>query len=71
MAGLPSKSAAMSEEDMSAGRSEDPGDEEGDSLGNVQTLTDLFDQLDRAAFKRVLEYRDSFTAPPGKTAKQR
>jgi hypothetical protein len=62
----------MSEEDMSADRQDAPsGDEEADSPTNIQTLTDLFDQLDRAAFKRVLDHRDSFvTAAPGKTAER-
>lgn len=51
----------MSEEEKPVGHSEDPADsDEIDAPQNVQTLTDLFDQIDRAAFKRVLEYRDSF-----------
>jgi hypothetical protein len=38
----------------------------------VQTLTDLFDRLDRAAFKRVLEHRDAdaSAAPASRTGKR-
>ena len=62
----------MSEEDMSADGPQSPpgGDEETDSPNNVQTLTDLFDQLDRAAFKRVLDHRDAFMRPRAKKAER-
>lgn len=62
----------MSEEDMSANGPESPAgeQEEGDRPNNIQTLTDLFDQLDRAAFKRVLDHRDSLVSPRNKKAEQ-
>lgn len=53
-------------QDASAG-SEDSSDPAGDHADagagrdgdNIQSLTDFFDQMDRAAFKRALANRDS------------
>ena len=54
----------MADEQKPVDQGEAPAHEDAmDAPQNVQTLTDLFDQLDRAAFKRVLEYRDSFLTP--------
>ena len=59
----------MSEEKSSAEQLERIPEEAVEPDCNVQTLTDLFDQLDRAAFKRVLDSRDSFAAPRNRPAK--
>jgi hypothetical protein len=49
----------MTEDVQSPNSQEREHDEAPQDRDNVQTLTDLFDQLDRAAFKRVLENRDA------------
>jgi len=51
------KSNAASDSDTAAS---EPSDDSGASdSDNIQSLTDLFDQMDRAAFKRALENRDA------------
>ena len=58
----------MPKEDNVAGKVEQVDDDTSESDPTVQTLTDLFDQLDRAAFKRVLDYRDSIATSRKKPA---
>ena len=45
-------------DDASKSRDESGSDADASS-SNVQSLTDLFDQMDRAAFKRALANRDA------------
>ena len=48
----------MTDADEASPSTDQPAGEEENS--NVQSLTDLFDQMDRAAFKRALANRDAF-----------
>lgn len=57
------------EETPSEATESSPSDDGAETSTNVQTLTDLFDQLDRAAFKRMLDYRDSFRRSAEKRSK--
>jgi hypothetical protein len=50
---------ATGSEDTDSAAAEDPESKGSGDEDNIQSLTDFFDQMDRAAFKRVLDNRDS------------
>ena len=58
--------AASDSDDAASEPADDPASSDSE---NIQTLTDFFDQMDRAAFKRALANRDAQRENDTKTPK--